>query len=398
MPRKKLTKRVVESALPSKVTTTIWDTDLAGFGLKVTHRGKRIYFMKYRTKLGRQRKPNIGMHGAITCEQARSIAQSWAFQIASGKDPLYERDVARTSPTIEQFCAQVVQKDCKPRLKPRSIEECQRLITNVIVPKIGKLRVTEVQRTDISRLHLELSATKTQANRVLSFLSKCFNLAERWGLRPDGTNPCRHVPRYVERPKERFLSDAEIARLFSILDQPEFACSPFSGFVKLALATGRRKSELLNVRWSDIDIDAGLMRLNDSKVGPRTFVLNDLAVELIRSAPRVDGQVYVIRGRRRDAPAIGVQKWWERARKRAGLEDVTIHALRHTHASLGAALGQSLHQIGALLGHASAETSKRYAHFHETAQRSASEAIAKKIRSVTSPSKTIEATQQERDL
>jgi integrase len=158
--------------------------------------------------------------------------------------------------------------------------------------------------------------------------------------------------------------------------------------VKLAIMTGRRKSELLNLKWSDIDLNAGVMKLADSKVGPRTFVLSDLTVETLRSMRRAEGQVYVIAGRRLDAPAVGIQKWWVRVRTSAGLSDVTIHTLRHTYASLGAALGQSLHQIGAMLGHASVETSKRYAHLHDEVHRRTSNAIGHKIEAITSPSKS----------
>lgn len=383
MARARLTKKIVENVAPGPTTSIVWDTAVAGFGLKVSPKGKRIYFMKYRTKLGRQRKPNIGVHGAITCEQARTISQSWAFLIAAGRDPMSERDAVLSSPTIEEFCRRVVEDDCRPRLKRRSVEECQRLIDNVIVPKIGNLRVAEMTRAIVARLHQQLSATKPQANRTLSFLSKMFNLAERWGLRPDGTNPCRHIPHYPEKAKERFLTDAEIARLFDTLAIPEFASSPFATFIKLALMTGRRKSELLNLRWSDLDLDIGIMKLRDSKVGPRTFVLNDVAIETLRSIPRLEGQIYVIAGRKTDAPAVGVQKWWERVRSRAELSDVTIHTFRHAHASLGASLGQSLHQIGELLGHASAATTKKYAHLHDAANRQASNAIGRKLQAAT---------------
>jgi len=389
MKRTKLTKRVVDDAIAIDNEMILWDAVIAGFAIKVQPSGRRTYFMKYRTKAGRQRKPNIGVHGAITCERAREIAQSWAAIIAGGKDPMDDRDASRSSPTVEEFLARVIEQDAKPRLKQRSVEEGQRLIRNVIVPKLGRLKVRDVTRAQIARFHHELDATKPQANRALAFLSKAFNLAERWGVRADGTNPCRNVPHYAERGRDRFLSESEIAALLSTLETPAFSSSPFVTFIKLALATGRRKSEILNVRWADVDLDRQIMRLADTKTGAQVCVLNDLAISTLRSAPRTQGQVYVIAGRNPRAPAVGIQKWWQRVRTAAGIGDVRIHDLRHTFASLGAAQGQSLHQIGGLLGHTSAQTTMRYAHHYEKAQRSASNAIGNMILAVTTPSKSI---------
>lgn len=385
MDKRKLTKGVVDGVAVGSGGVIVWDTMIPGFAIKVSTTGKRTYFMKYRTKSGRQRKPNIGTHGPITCEQARQIAQSWAYLIANGKDPLSEREAAKASPTIEEFCRRVIEEDAKPRLKPRSIEEAERLIKNVIVPRIGSLKVSEIDRARIAKLHNELRATQPQANRVLSFLSKVFNLAERWGVRRDGTNPCRHIPRYPERPRDRFLSEEEIRRLMQTLELPPFSESPFALFVKLALLTGCRKSEILNLRWSEVDMNARVLRLADSKTGPRTCILNDMAVELLRNAKRAEGQEYVIAGRSLDAPAVGVQKWWVRLRKAADLDaQVRIHTFRHTTASLAAATGQSLPQIGALLGHTDPDTTFRYAHHYEVSLRSSSNAVSTRVSDILS--------------
>lgn len=379
MERRKLTKSVVDSVTVSTGAVIVWDSIIPGFAIKVSPTGKRTYFMKYRTKSGRQRKPNIGTHGAITCEQARQIAKTWAYQIATGQDPLSEREAVKASPTMEQFCRRVIDEDAKSRLKPRSIEEAERLIKNVIVPRIGSLKVSEIERARIAKLHNELRATKPQANRVLSFLSKVFNLAERWGVRRDGTNPCRHIPRYPEKPRDRFLSEDEIRTLMATVDLAPFAASPFALFVKLALLTGCRKSEILNLRWDEVDLASCVLKLADSKTGPRTCILNDMAAELLRNAKREEGQKYVIAGRSLDAPAVGVQKWWVRLRVAAGLPDVTIHGFRHTHASLAAATGQSLPQIGALLGHSDPDTTFRYAHHYDQPLRQSSNAVSKRV-------------------
>lgn len=376
MARLRLTKTVVDKIPVSSRDQIVWDTVIAGFGLKVATTGKRTYFMKYRTKSGRQRKPTIGVHGAITCEQAREIVQNYALLIATGADPMRERDTVRISPTIEQLCNRVIEEDAAPRLKRRSVEEAKRLLRNVIAPKIGSLKTREISRADIQRFHAELKDTKPQANRTLAFLSKCFNLAERWGLRDDGTNPCRHVSRYQEHPRTRFLSHAEIQALWTTLHEPSVAASPFAAFIKLALLTGCRKSEILNLRWSEVDFAASVMRLPDSKTGPKTCVLNDAALQVLKSIKRQSGQVFVIAGKRLDAPSVGVQKWWERTRIRAGLHDCRVHTLRHTHGAVGTEMGLSLNQVGNLLGHKDPHTTFRYAHHQIDTQRRNSNEIA----------------------
>ena len=94
-------------------------------------------------------------------------------------------------------------------------------MTIFIDPAIGEMRISEVQRKDIAKLHHAMRDKPYQANRTLGVLSKMFSLAEVWGLRPDGSNPCRHVKRYKERNRERFLSPEETERLGEVLREAE---------------------------------------------------------------------------------------------------------------------------------------------------------------------------------
>lgn len=178
------------------------------------------------------------------------------------------------------------------------------------------------------------------------------------------------------------MSESEIRTLMATVDRAPFSESPFALFVKLALLTGCRKSEILNLRWAEVDLNACVIKLADSKTGPRTCILNDMAVELLSNAKRAEGQEYVIAGRSLDAPAVGVQKWWARLRVAAGTPGITIHTIRHTTASLAAATGQSLPQIGALLGHADPDTTFRYAHHYDQTLRQSSNAVSKRVRDI----------------
>ncbi len=216
------------------------------------------------------------------------------------------------------------------------------------------------------------------ANRTLALLSKMFNLAELWGLRPDGTNPCRHVERYRERKIQRFLSDEELARLGNALERAErddlASCSAIAA-IRLLIYTGCRSSEILGLRWEHIDQQRNLLRLPDSKTGARIVPLNAPALAVLSQLER-NGFPWVLPGRRPRSHLVNLSKPWDSIRKLARLHGLRLHDLRHSFASVGASSGLGLPMIGKLLGHTQAATTQRYAHLADGPLRKASEAIA----------------------
>ena len=196
-------------------------------------------------------------------------------------------------------------------------------------------------------------------------LSKLFNLAEMWGLRPDGSNPCLHVKRYKEEKRERFLSAEEIARLGRVLDETLRDGSETRSAVvaiRLLMLTGCRLSEIQKLRWKHVDLKAGELRLPDSKTGGRAVPLAPSAVRLLESLPRDAENPWVIAGKKPESHLTDLQHPWRRIRARAELDDVRIHDLRHSFASRALALGEGLPMIGKLLGHTQVQTTARYAH------------------------------------
>jgi len=154
--------------------------------------------------------------------------------------------------------------------KANTAEEYRRLLDKIILPALGKRKVTDVARAEIAKLHHANRAAPYQANRLLAVLSKMFNLAERWGLRLDGSNPCRDVEKFAERKRERMLSPAELARLGDAL--AAYDGSPYAaGAVKLLVFTGARLGEVLGLRWEWIDFERGEAGLPDSKTGAKTL-------------------------------------------------------------------------------------------------------------------------------
>ena len=300
----------------------------------------------------------------MTCEEARTVAQRWLSEVSQGGDPSAQKNLFKSLPTVKEL-AQRYMSDYAPRKKEASRKEDQRLWKHYILPAFGDLKVSSLTREDIVKLHHAIQHLSTTANRILSLLSKALNLAELWGYRPDASNPCRHVKKYAEIKRERFLSQEEITRLMEVLAQeekegkelPHVLCA-----IRLLLLTGCRLNEILSLSWQEVDFDKSCLFLLDSKRGKRTVYLSPPALELLQVIPREKDHPYVIVGRNKQAHLINLQKPWGRIKKKASLEDVRIHDLRHTFASVAAANGLSLPIIGALLGHSQPQTTARYAH------------------------------------
>jgi hypothetical protein len=268
-----LTKRTVDAAEPADRDQFIWDGEIKGFGVKVTPAGAKVYIVQYRTG-GRgspTRRITIGRHGSPwTPEQARREAKGILGEVAGGGDPGAARQAERASLTMRALIRAFLAEHVEPKRKPRSLAEYRRLFDKLILPDLGRKRVKDVTRSDVARLHHALRSTPYQANRVLAVLSKLLNWAERHGYRPDGSNPCRHIEKYREQHRERFLSAAELGRLSEALRSCENdnTVTPWvAAAIRLLIFTGARLSEILTARWSWVDLEAGTLTLPDSKTG-----------------------------------------------------------------------------------------------------------------------------------
>ena len=375
----KLTKRTVESARAAAEDTVLWDDDLPGFGVRVYATGGRRYLVQYR-HAGRSRRLSLGAHGVLTCEQARAMARDVLARALRGEDPAGMRREAAQAPTVAEIAARYMAEHARTKKKRSSADTDARNLEKHVLPALGRRRVADVARSDVARLHHAMRATPGAANRTLALLSKLFALCERWGLRADGSNPCRHVERYPERKMERFLSPAELARLGDTLAEIErTGAEPLAAVaaVRLLILTGARRGEILGLRWEHVDLEAGCLRLPDSKEGrPKVIPLGVHAQGVLGSLPR--RSEWVLPTARADGP-LSLSKVWARIRARAGLPDVRVHDLRHSFASVGVAGGDSLFIVGKILGHSHAATTERYAHLADDPVRAAAERIDARI-------------------
>ncbi len=386
--RIKLNKRVIDAARYERATGAhyLWDTNIACFGLRVYPSGRKAFVVTYRVR-GTQRFLTIGRYGELTLAQARGKAHEVLGQARRGEDPAADRRSYRRSPTMKDLAERYMKDYCRVHNKPATVKVQQRTWDRFLVPRFGCRKVVDIGRPDVQALHTELAETPGMANLVRSQFSKALNLAEVWGWRPDGSNPCRHVKLYKIKKRERFLSETELARLSGVLAEAERTQSETAiaiAALRLLMLTGCRVGEILNLRWKEVDFEGQCLRLPDSKTGAKIVYLNGPALQVLAKLERQEDNAYAFPGKIAGRPLSKLGCPWRRLRKKADLEDVRIHDLRHSFASFGVGLGLPLQRVGKLLGHSKIATTERYAHLADDPIRQANEQIGDHIWAVMS--------------
>jgi integrase len=393
MSSKKLTKRTVDACMPREARYVVWDSEVRGLGLRVMPSGQRTYVLKYRFK-GAQRWFTIGGHGSPwTPEQARKEARERLHDVNKGIDPASQKEADKRALTLAELCDLYLAEGVHHK-KPLTIKSDRGRIERHIKPLLGGKRVDAIERADVERLIVAVTAGKTAepqggrrrlgarvrggqgaAGQCATLLGTLLSFATKRHLRAD--NPAHGVKKPPVRKMERFLSEAEIGRLALALESYErdggnrYAVAA----IKLLLCTGARRSEILSLEWRDVDFERHCLRLRDSKTREKVIYLNTPALALLSELPRIDGNPHVIVGAKEGGFLKGVDKIWRAVRSQAGMSNVRIHDLRHSFASVGVAGGLSLPVLGALLGHRQAMTTARYAHLSADPLRAANEAV-----------------------
>lgn len=385
----KLTKTLVEAIEPENKDVLLWDSEIKGFAVKVTPKGKRSYILKYRVgggRAGKTRKPTIGIHGidGMTTDKARKIAGEWKGIVNTGGDPSGERQAYRKAPTLSDLKERFIEDYAKPHKKASGVEQDERNFRVHIIPKLGAdTKVKDVTRQDVMRMHNAFRDTPSAANRALKVLSKAMNMAEVWDMRPGGSNPCTHIKRFKEAKRNRFLSLDEFGRIGKALSDMEkqgVEMRSFINAVRLLVFTGCRRGEILSLRWDEVDFPNHCLNLQDSKTGPKRVLLNLMAYDVLKNIEAVKGNPWVITGRNVGGHLADMRKPWARLMKMAEIKDrVTPNTLRHSFASVAVGSGQSLEITGKLLGQTQKATTERYAHLADDPLKRTNEAIGNEI-------------------
>ena len=380
----KISKRAVDALLPAERERVVWDEDIKGFGVRVHPTGRKVYIVKYRHE-GRSVKVTIGPHGPITPAAARAKAAEIVTLAKTGRDLAGKTLHARGCATMSALARRFMDEYAPAHVKPSTARLYRKIIENRILPRFGKRRVSDIGKSDVVALHHDMRDVPDHANRTLSVLSRMLTLAEVWEMRPEGANPCRHVKKYPEHKRERFLSDEEYRRLGSALRDAEtegFASPGAIAAIRLLMLTGCRSGEIMSLRWDYVDLEMGELRLPDSKTGSKVVHLGDPAIAVLRGIPRKEGIPWVFPGSKPGRHMSYLHDSWRRLLDRAGIENLRIHDLRHSYASGGLLVGGGLPMIGKLLGHNKVQTTARYAHLANDPLKAAANRIASRIAEV----------------
>ncbi len=408
MSHAKLTKRFVESRPKGEKAAVFFDEKLSGFGLRVMPSGKRFYFVQYRNAHGRSRWFTIGQHGKVTPAGARKLAGRVLEAVSNGKDPAGERLAFRDAPTVDELLDRYIAEHVEKRNRPNTRTEVKRIVERYIRPELGQHKVAAVTRQDLAKLHRKLADTPRQANLVLAVCSKAFGLAELWGMRPEGVNPCAKIERYPENARERFLSGDELARLGATLRLAETEGLPWTvrkpnarqlakpehrrtlysrivtGAVELLLYTGCRLSEVLNLAKDAVDFKAGTIKLAETKANrPQVIAMNAGARQVLKSLePLTKGSPWILPSPsdpKRPLSKDTLEAKWQRIRIPAGLEDVHLHDLRHTVGTYAAQTGANAFLIRDLLRQKDLSVTGGYVHRADESVRILSDLVGERI-------------------
>ena len=399
---------------PDKVTRVrLWDDKLRGFGVRVSANGRKTYIVRYKWR-GKSQTYTIGVHDSPwKPDDARARANAVLQQAERGEDPSQAKREQRTALTVSDLIALWLRDGpiSRPTKRAWSWKTDGSRLRKHAAPIIGRMLAKEVKRRDIEFMQAEVArgVTADKERRkgigrvkatggplVAANVVQCVSAMYGWALDQELVehNPCLRVKRAKHNKRVRFLSEEETRRLVATLDKMEAANeinAAHLAILRLLLLTGARKSEISDLKWSEIDWERRciFLPIERSKTGHRDPIrLATPAFEILRTRretvgtenPKVFPSQIMGRG-----ISTAVDNTWKVVRARAELVDFRLHDLRHNAASVAVNEGVSLYVAGKLLGHRNASTTERYAHVANDPVHKAAEAVASRILASAQP-------------
>lgn len=399
MPR--LTKTEIDRLKASGTDGFVWDTDIAGFGVRIAKSGKKSFVVKYRVGSGRgapTRRMTIGAYGSPwTVDMARKRAREILSEAALGGDPAKKKQEVMAMPTVARLCDDYLENGVGHK-KASTLATDRGRIEQHIKPLLGNIRIDQLTVAQVKKFYEDLAKGKT----AKTVKTKKFGLARVTG--GEGTarrtvgllggilayaverewisdNVVHRVRRRPDRKVERYLTEEEVERLIHAINTAEEHGANYKGvaIIRLLLLTGARKGEIEALKWKEVDFEKGMLRLGDTKTGASTRHLAPSALDILKALPRHVRSPFVFPADRSDGHFVGSPKIWREIRSAAELDDVRLHDLRHSVASFAISSGASLAMVGKLLGHKDLQSTQRYAHLHDEPMKQLAAKVGLKI-------------------
>ena len=300
-------------------------------------------------------------------------------ELVLGGDPSAKKKEARAVGTYGALADQHV---AHARTYMKSIKTLEGYMKR-IRKRWGKVRLSDIRQQDVAAwlagLRTEgLAPATIEKTRVI--MNRSFQLGAQWEIPGADRNPVRGVPRVkFSNARETYVNAEEAARLIAAAEKSRN--KQLAAIIRLLLLLGMRVSELLSMRWENVDTEKRTIFIPTSKTGrSRRLPLPQAAVDVIDALPRPDGAIYLFPNPRNPKKHLTtIKHGWQAAREAAGLETLRIHDLRHSAASAWINNGVGLATVGKLLGHADLASTSRYSHLADETLMAAVEAGAAKL-------------------
>ena len=368
--RLRLTDSGIARLRPREREYTIWDTRIAGLGVRVRPSGGASFIL-LRTADGRSRRLSLG---SVTSRGVDDIRRD-CHSLMATRDSNTATEISREIPLFRDFVAGRWKETHFPRYKPSTRSGVNAALANQLIPNFGSTPLDRITRSQVLRWFDAYSEIAPGgANHALHLFRQILNFAITCGL--IAINPARGVKVNRRTAPTRFLAREELRRLHQALDEHSRKGSGSrqqADIIQLLLLTGCRRGEILTLRWCEVNGDS--LSLGDTKTGPRTVYLNAQARRIIERQPRGESPFVFPSLRFPDRPRSPYLQLWNSVRREVGIEDVRLHDLRHSFASHAVMSGVPVPVVSRLLGHSNVRMTLRYAHLSDKDIEAAAERV-----------------------
>ncbi|NHC61044.1 site-specific integrase [Paenalcaligenes suwonensis] len=386
MPILLLTQHFVDSTKcpKNKRRVDYFDTRLQGLLLKVSTSGRRSYYIRYTDSYSRTKEKKFANANIVPLANARLKAKELLARISLGDDPFCEQSQRKSTPIYRDYIFNHYLLYMKTHKRSWKVDEAQLRLH--ILPVFGHLYMDEITKQhalDLLQYHRDRNFKPSSTNRMLNVAHRTFSCAIKWEISGVTINPISAINKLKENNlRDRYLTNNELRRLITVLEKSEHP--RIKEIIMMLVLTGARRNEVLHAKWSDIDFQKSIWRIEFNKSGITHYVpLSTGAIALLNNINKKTGVDYIFYNPATCKPYSNIFHAWNSVRQSAGIPDIRLHDLRHSYASFLVNQGRSIYEVQKILGHASVKTTQRYAHLSNETLLAATNSVADYVSGVT---------------